>query len=41
LQDQSQMSRRYTEAEAKRTGLVVSEGYRLIGTLFDPTASSN
>jgi 2,3-bisphosphoglycerate-independent phosphoglycerate mutase len=41
LQDQSQMSRRYTEAEAKRTGLVVSEGYRLIGTLFDPTSSSN
>jgi 2,3-bisphosphoglycerate-independent phosphoglycerate mutase len=26
--------RRYTEAEAQRTGVVVAEGHRLIGTLF-------
>jgi 2,3-bisphosphoglycerate-independent phosphoglycerate mutase len=34
LGGRSLTSRRYTEAEAQRTGVVVAEGHRLIGTLF-------
>lgn len=33
-QDRGQSTRRYTEAEAKRTGVVVKEGWRLIDALF-------
>lgn len=34
LRGQQPASRRYTEAEAQQTGLVIAEGHRLIGSLF-------
>ncbi|MGH7842344.1 MAG: cofactor-independent phosphoglycerate mutase [Candidatus Binataceae bacterium] len=40
LQDASATPRRYTEAEAKSTGVVVRAGHRLINTLFNATASN-
>jgi len=41
LHDEAETPRRYTEAEAKRTGVLVSEGHRLIASLFGVAAPSN
>ena len=42
LSDQhSAADRRYTEADARRTGLVVGAGYQLIATLFGAALPSN
>jgi hypothetical protein len=34
-------TRRYTEAEGGRTGLVLNQGYRLIDSLFGKELTSN
>jgi 2,3-bisphosphoglycerate-independent phosphoglycerate mutase len=41
LDDEAANPRRYTEAEAKREGLVVAAGDKLIARLFDPAAPLN